>query len=130
MKKFIIFSLLILYSYINSYSQAKIGFNMSDIRKEFPNKKWEYGKWGDEKLNRMSFTDDDVTVIYYLDDNNLSISTAIFPLSQGLLQGMIERYNKRYVIVDDTHWKFYINGGVLKCDLMSTDDGGFYFYWY
>lgn len=114
-----------------SRSQALIGFNMSDVRKEYPSVNWEYGKWGESnEYQTMSFEDNSIATIYYFNEKGICFSTAIIPKSQGILQAMIERYNSRYVIVDDTHWKFYTNGGVLKSYLKMTDENVYYFYWY
>jgi len=128
-KLFIALSFAILACF-SAGAQALLGYSMGDVRKEFPNEDWEYGKWGERKeYSTMSFKADKLVVIYYFNENMMSVGTSIVPLTQGMLQGMIEIYNERYVVVDDKHWKFYNKGNVMRCSLSSTDEGLFYFYW-
>lgn len=128
-KTFILFALIFGLS-CSAFSQAMIGYNMSEVRDNFPGVKWEYGHWDEnDKLQSMTFDDESMVVIYYFNSSYVCFSTAIVPKTQGVLQAIIERYNTRYVIIDDTHWKFYTNGGVLKCSLEQTDKGLYFFKW-
>lgn len=109
-----------------------LGFTPSKVRERNPDVDWKYDKWGPkEDLLSMSYTSSDKTfvVAYLFADNNLSVYTSIIPLTQGMLQGMIEIYNKRYVIVDERHWKFYSPDGIMNCSLEQTEQKAFYFLW-
>lgn len=112
-------------------SQPLFGYTPSEIRNKWPNFTWEYEKWGEYKDKMMmSFAEDNIRVIYFFDDDNKSIYTSVCPLTQGELQGLIERYNNRYVIIDNTTWKFYNDGAVFLCRLkQTTDTKNYYFLW-
>ncbi len=128
MKKTLLFLLLLIPTL--GISQAKIGYNPSQIRAEFPDVEWIYNKWGQNKEKMtMAFMNDDFLINYLFDENNISVITAIAPLNQGALQTMIERYNNRYVILDKSTWRFYSDGTVFICRLKAFDDGSFYFKW-
>ena len=128
MKKLTLFLLMLIPTM--GISQAKIGFNPSQIREEFPNVEWNYQKWGENKDKlSMAFMNDEFLVNYLFDENNVSIITAIAPFKQGTLQAMIELYNSKYVIINKNTWRFYDNGVVFICRLKAFDDGSFYFKW-
>lgn len=114
------------------FGQAMLGFTPSKVREKNPDKDWKYGKWGaNNDLMSMSFTSSDETFVvsYLFGDNNLSVYTSVIPLTQGSLQAIIENYNKRYVIIDERHWKFYSPDGIFNCSLEQTDKKAFYFLW-
>lgn len=131
MKRFLLLLSLICLVRGQGYGQAMIGYNMSEVKENYPDKKWSYGMWDEEqKLQTMSFEDESVIVIYFFNDAFLCFTTTITPKTQGALQGWIENYNKKYVVVDDTNWKFYNPNGILKCTLEKTEKNLYYFRWY
>ena len=129
MKKILLFLLLLLPGL--SMSQPLFGHTPSQIRDKWPNFDWEYHKWGEYKDKiMMSFVEDDIRVIYFFDENDESVFTSVCPLTQGELQRMVEMYNNRYVIIDNTTWKFYNDGMVFLCALEQTaDTKKYYFLW-
>jgi len=129
MKKILLFLLLLLPGL--SMSQPLFGYTPSQVREKWPNFDWEYLKWGERKDKMMmSFVEDDIRVIYFFDENDESVFTSVCPLTQGELQRMVEMYNNRYVIIDDTTWKFYNDGMVFLCTLEQTaDTKKYYFLW-
>ena len=47
------------------------------------------------------------------------------------LNGKVEAYNKNYVIVSDSEWKAYLEGGsVLKINLSYNEEHKFYVFKY
>ncbi len=113
-------------------SQAVIGYTPSELRDKFNNVSWEYGKWGPEgnkNLLVMTWRNNDIIVNYFFNSDNINHMCSITPINQGTLQGMVERYNKRYVIVDTHTWRFYNDGTVFLCELRTLDDGSFFFLW-
>ena len=106
------------------------GYNPSEIREKYPNADWHYDKYGDAKdLLVMYYDNESMRVMYFFNYNNVSTGTAIVPKNKGTLQWLIETYNNRYVILDNTHWKYYDDGSVYKCTLDQTSDGRYYFDW-
>lgn len=130
--KTILFALSLTLIVSASYGQAMLGFTPSKVRERNPDVDWKYDKWGpNEDLLSMSFTSSDGTfvVAYLFSDSNISVYTSVIPLTQGSLQAIIENYNKRYVVIDERHWKFYSPDGIFKCSLEQTEHREFYFLW-
>lgn len=131
MKRLLVLFFILFRSCSPAFSQAMIGYNMSEVKGNYPNEKWEFGFWDkEERLQTMSFEDENVIVIYYFNKSFVCFTTTIVPKTQGILQGWIENYNKKYVIVNDTNWKFYTPSGILNCSLDKTENGLYYFRWY
>lgn len=114
-----------------SQGQSLFNYTPTEIRQKWPNEEFTYDKWGDYKeLLLMTFKRDNMGISYYFNASNKSVVTTVSPLTQGALQLLIEVYNKRYVIINNTTWKFYDDGNVYLCNLNQTDDGRYYFLWY
>lgn len=130
MKKILVLLLILLSHQV--MSQAVIGYTPPQLREKFPNVSWEYGKWGpegDKTMMMMIWRSDEMVVNYFFNKNNVTESCTIVPLTQGILQGMVEKYNNRYVIVDKQTWRFYNDGTIFLCKLKALDTGVFYFWW-
>ena len=64
MKK-IILILLLFVSHL-AKSQALIGYTPSGVRSKFPDKEWEYGKWGEKNnLLVMSYSNGEIICGYF-----------------------------------------------------------------
>jgi hypothetical protein len=47
------------------------------------------------------------------------------------LNGQVEAYNKKYVIISDTKWKAYLEGGgILNIELTYNDENKLYVFSY
>lgn len=122
--------LLILLTPMLSQGQSLFGFTPSEVREKRPGVDWTYGKWGeDDDMLTMSFSADGLYITYMFNSSNRSVFTIVTPLNKGSLQAMIEVYSKKYVIVDDYHWKYYDSGSLYRCALNQTNDGSYYFLW-
>ena len=108
-------------------SQARLGYTYDEVRKEF----WldhEYSVGYDANLGKyidVEFGLSDVR--YYFDEDNICYCMASVPKTKADLHYLIELYNNTYVIVDDTHWKWYSNGVTSKIDLVVAKDGTYFF---
>lgn len=114
----------------NAYSQARLGSSLSQIRSEFSADQYQFktGHLNDGTLY-ANVTMSDRTIIYYFDSDYDCSATAIIPDNQGVLNGMVENYNKQYVIVSSTAWRMYSNEGICDISLQYPSDGGYYFLW-
>jgi hypothetical protein len=119
------------------WAQARLGWTEEQIRAEFSDAEFEIVfseeplKLGDDvvlskRILQVKFGDKKI-VSYYFNSEGISKLVSIHPLTEGVLHGMIELYNKKYVIVSDTEWKFYGKGGVLKIRLALLENGDYYF---
>jgi len=53
---------------------------------------------------------DDRVAMYMFDKDMYCYITIIIPKNEGLIQALIERYNKEYAIISPTKWRYYSNG--------------------
>ena len=111
-------------------SQARLGYEYDEVRKEF----WldyEYSVGYDDKLGKfitVAFGLSDVR--YYFDEDDICYSMALVPKTKADLHYFIELYNNNYVIIDDTHWKLYNNGVTCKIELLTMPNGKYFFLFY
>ena len=130
MKKLLLFLFLLIPGLSMSQPQPFFDYTPSEIREKRPNAVWNYDKWGDNNdMLSMGYDDGDSYIIYLFNEESRSMATSIAPKTQGKLQGMIEIYNNRYVIISSTKWKFYNEGSVFLCKLMQTNAGAYFFVW-
>lgn len=128
MKKLILL-LLALLPYVSN-AQSLFGYSPAEIKAKWPTEQFTYDKWGENKdLIMMSFIKDNMGIAYFFNKDNESVVTSVSPLTQGQLQTLVELYNKRYVIINTTTWRFYDSGSVYLCKLTQTDNGKYHFIW-
>ena len=72
------------------------------------------------------------TFVYYFDkDTKLSNICIQIVDEMPYLNGQVESYNKKYVIVSDSEWKAYLEGGnILKINLSYNEEHKFYVFKY
>jgi len=72
------------------------------------------------------------TFFYYLDKETGLSNFCIQVIDKmPYLNGQVETYNKKYVIVSDTEWKAYLEGGgLLKITLEYNDEYEVYVFSY
>lgn len=128
MKK--LFTLLLILVSFKTMSQPLFGYTPSEIRAEHPDADWLYDKWGEPKnMLAMSYKTDGALISYLFNDDNKSMFTIITIYQQGLLQAFIEKYNSRYVIINDYTWRLYKDDSIYECYLKRADNGNYFFMW-
>lgn len=133
-KTLVLFALFLIAK--QSSSQALLGYTPEEVRNNFKNVKWSYGK--DNDFTTMSFNDDNkVVVSYYFDKNDTCVFTLIVPIdgeySEKIVQDIIQAYNKKYVATDDKNWEYVLNEKMMRCRLKEIKNGDktrSYFEWY
>lgn len=119
MKKIILILLFNLFSFF-SFSQSRLGFTEYEIRKDFSNEYFYTGKT-EQGLKYIYFNDQRIISMYFFDSNGVCNLCSAMPLNSGTLNYMVELYNKQYVIIDDTKWKYYTgNGGIIYISLVEV----------
>lgn len=108
------------------FGQARIGFTLSDIKKDFA-KYPQSLTTTDDGDYRLKVETPEMVLLYYFKE--YSYATAVIPLSDAMLNAMVELYNKNYVIVSSTEWKSYTAEGVMKGELIFAEGGGYYILW-
>ena len=72
------------------------------------------------------------TFIYYF-DNETGLTSFCIQIPKDLvsLKAQVEIYNKKYVIISETSWKAYLEGGgLMKINLKYDEDSKSYYFTY
>lgn len=129
MKK-LIFLLIVMLPLIGK-AQAHLGSTEKDIRDLYSDKTFEVGYTDDGEKYISAFMYYG-TFIYYF-DKETGLSNFCMQVINEIpyLNGQVEAYNKKYVIVSDTEWKAYLEGGgILKIKLDYNEEYKVYFFYY
>lgn len=129
MKK-LIFALLIVLPFIGK-AQAHLGSSLADIKARYPDKffKIEYTNDGTKYTTAEQPYG---TFIYYFDkETGLTNLCIQIPDNMTALNAQVEVYNKKYVIVSETSWKAYLEGGgIMKINLTYDEENKIYTFYY
>ena len=125
-----IFALIVLMAIVGELkAQARIGSSATDIIREFSDKNLKWDRMNDG--TKYLWCDDDrISVYYIMDEKSVCQTTYIIPNNQGVVNYYCEKFNKEAVIISDTQWKLYTNGGVLYIKLIYPESGGYLFMLY
>ncbi|MBK7341730.1 MAG: hypothetical protein IPJ06_00675 [Saprospiraceae bacterium] len=112
-------------------TQAHLGSSLVDLKAMYPDKnfKIEYANDG------TSYTAADHlygTFVYYFDkETGLTKYCIQIPDNMPALNAQVEAYNNKYVIVSETSWRAYLEGGgILKINLSYDDENDIYIFYY
>ncbi len=108
----------------NLLAQARIGYTEKQIKSEFSNYNFKTA-YTNDNTKYIYWEDADLISAYYLNDKNISYACIIVPKKQGVLNYLIESYNKKYVIISETQWKMYNNNGIVNIELVFKDGSAF-----
>lgn len=126
----IMYTLLILIPLLGN-SQAHIGSTLSDIKSFHP-----------DKVFKIDYTDTGImyasanmhfgTFVYYFDsETGLSKFCIQIPDNMASLNAQVEVYNNKYVIISETSWKAYLEGGgVMEINLTYNEEYKLYVFYY
>jgi hypothetical protein len=129
MKKLIILFTIILP--IIAKSQAHIGSSLSEIKTIHSDKVFTTDYTSDGI--KYAYADMPLGTFYYYFDNETSLSYLCLqvPYNMSNLNNQVEIYNKKYVIVSETSWKAYLEGGgLLKINLEYNEEQKLYVFYY
>lgn len=126
MKKIILLILVFtLLSVFKGYSQARIGYSFSDLKKE-------YGS-AEHKL-KIEYTEDGILFItanvtkparkeiHYFKSDKTCFLSIIIPENRDILNKMVDYNNKNLVIISASEWNYYSPSGILSCKLNFDND--------
>ena len=104
-----------------------IGDHLNYIKEKEPNGQFSYNPEGG---STYTVSDKQHTLwIYFLNVDLECIALAMHPSTSGTFQAYVELFNQEWVIMDDTHWKFYRNNGtILKAYIDVVNNVGSVFY--
>jgi len=123
--------LLIVFLPILSNAQAHLGSTEKEIRDLHSDKTFEvaYSDNGEKYI----YTFMNYGTFFYYFDKETGLSNFCMQAVDKMpyLNGQVEAYNKKYVIVSDTEWKAYLEGGgILKIKLSYDEELKVYIFYY
>jgi hypothetical protein len=129
MKK-IIFALT-LFLPLFGIAQAHLGSTFADIKAIHQDKdfKIKYTTSGQMYASAEMYYGE---FVYYFDkESGLSTACIQIPNNMTALNAQVEIYNKKYVIISETSWKAYLEGGgIMKIDLTYDEEYKLYVFSY
>lgn len=129
MKK-LIFALILMLPLLGK-AQAHLGSTLTDIKAMHPEKVFTVDYTNDG--TKYAITDMPLgTFVYYFDaETGLSNFCMQIPNDMTALNTQVEIYNKKYVIVSETSWKAYLEGGsIMKINLTYDEENKLYVFTY
>lgn len=105
-----------------TYAQMFVGGHLNDIKKEHPFgsllKNEDYGyTYGVTKEREDDY------YLFFVNQQLYCYLTVLHPLTPTSLQGWIETLNKKWVVVDNYHWRFYrADGRIMVAELRRVDN--------
>lgn len=124
-------TMLLLLICMTVQAQVRLNYSVEEIKSddELSMFAWttDYTDAGYMYLSGVS-DKDHIQVLYYFYKEKCYM-TCIVPLNVGALQGIVERYNSKYVIKSSKSWMYYSTNGILQCSLEQLDNGTYYFQW-
>ena len=111
MKKYLLAIIVALPLIVNG--QAHLGVTLSGLKQSYPEKYFKIGYTNDG--TKYVTTEQPLgTFVYYFDkETGLTNFCIQVPKSMQALNTQVEIYNKKYVIISETSWKAYLEGGGL-----------------
>lgn len=126
-KLFYFFFIMILFN-SKSFSQSRLGYTESQIRSEFSEQVFSTS-YTEKGTKYIHFTNERLLAMYFFNEENICFLCSATPLNGGVLNYMVENFNKKYVIISDTSWKYYTeNGLIIYIDLVETNGTMSFFY--
>lgn len=122
---------LLLSIYVSLSAQARLGHSVTEIKEEFRETKYNlktgYNSQKDYKISIELYNS--FVTYYFRNGNKYCTSTVILPKTDGALNGFVETYNKKYVILSAINWRMYSKEGVSNIELFYTTDKECYIIW-
>lgn len=112
-------------------AQAHLGSTLADIKAIHPVKNFQikYTSSGQMYASAEMYYGE---FVYYFDkETGLSTACIQIPDNMSSLNAQVETYNKKYVILSETSWKAYLEGGgLMKIDLTYDEEYKIYVFSY
>jgi len=128
--KNIVFALFLALPLISN-AQAHLGESFSGLKTRYPDKYFII-EYTDEGTKYTSVEFNLGIFIYYFDKaTNLTNACIQIPHSITALNAQVEIYNNKYVIVSETSWKAYLEGGgIMNINLTYESEYDLYVFYY
>lgn len=128
--KNIILIIMILFPFRGN-AQAHLGSSLNDIQEFYPNKTFTTGNIDDG--TKYAYTEMALGTFYFFFDKLTQLSDYCVQIPTDIiaLNAQVEIYNKKYVIISETSWKAYLEGGgIIKIELSYNEKVKLYIFTY
>lgn len=128
--KNLIFAFIVMLPLIGN-AQAHLGSTLTEIKTFHPENEFTV-KYSDDG-EKYAYSDMTYgTFFYYFDkESGLSYFCMQIPFNMTTLNGQVEAYNKKYVILSESSWKAYLEGGaIMKINLKYNEEYKVYVFYY
>lgn len=112
-------------------AQAHLGSTLADIKSLHTDKVFTIKYTNDGQ--KYAYTNMYYGTFYYYFDKETGLSNFCMQIPDNMtaLNAQIETYNKKYVIVSETSWKAYLEGGgLMKIRLEYNKENDVYVFYY
>ena len=114
--------LLILLSCWTVDAQSRLGFSPQEIRQEFSDEEFTSG-YTKEGNYFIYLTKPTHACTYTFNSDMKCIMTCVFVQDNSLLNALVERYNREYVIINNYTWKWYTPYNyIVNVQLVKVED--------
>jgi hypothetical protein len=128
-----IYSILVLFLLfsLSGKTQAHLGSSLAELKSFNPDKNFKI-EYTDDGSKYTTADHALGTFIYCFDkETNLTYMCMQIPHELEALNAQIEIYNNKYVIISDSSWKAYLDGGgTMNINLKYDEDYGTYIFYY
>ena len=125
--KRIIIVFIIFCGCLNTFSQARLGSYLSELKLEYRNQKTEFLLIDNIPCFVVSYSN--VDIFYYLTDKGTCFKTALATDNRALVETIIQIYNKYHVIKSRTSWLMNDKGKYIRINLQYINNVGYVFTW-
>jgi hypothetical protein len=123
MKKLL--TIILFLSVISCYGQARIGYTLEEIKREFPDKEVVYYEMTDGNYATIEFYTCIFT--YHLNEHNRCYSCNLRPNNTKILHEYIEMFNSKYEIVGLNSW-ITLDRPKVKIVLCHDENWSYYYF--
>jgi hypothetical protein len=129
MIKILLTSLLLFPLFANA--QAHLGESLNGLKARYPEKYFEVKSTTDGTRYTMAEQALGTFVYYFSNETGLTEMCIQIPDDLQALNTQVELYNKKYVILSETSWKAYLEGGsTMNISLIYNDEYETYIFYY
>lgn len=129
MKRIILF-LSMMFPFMAS-AQAHLGESITGLRQRYPGKEFKFEVTNEGVVYVMAEQTLGYFAYFFDQETGLTYMCMQIPYNMQALNAQVEIYNKKYVIVSETSWKAYLEGGgIMKINLNYNEEKGSYLFIY
>ena len=129
MKKIILF--LVITFPVMARAQAHLSESITGLRDRYPGKEFKFEKTNEGVIYVTANQPLGLFAYFFDRETGLTNMCMQIPYNMQALNTQVEIYNKKYVILSESSWKAYLEGGgIMKINLSYSEENGTYIFIY